>query len=383
VHITSYSAYRSISHHSLSLKYQVNEPKQQQMKQKHLFVKAGVFAAILISATFLSWEWYLRQQGRGFAHDDGGALWSEKRKQVYEPIDKATIFIGSSRIKYDLDIPTWQNITGDRAIQLANVGSSPLPMLYDLADDKDFKGKLVIDVSEFLFFNQTPFAYKTPTDNLTYYKQETPSQKFGFIVNKALESNLTFLDKEEYSLNALLALSRVPNRQGVYEFPDFPAGFTPVTSDRQCYMTNELANDPKQLKQVTDVWELFGKLEAEAPPITQGAIDTIIASVKKSVDKIRDRGGQVIFVRTPSSGPFLAMEKMAFPREKFWNRLIATTQCEGVHFEDYPAIANFQCPEYSHLSISQAKSFTKSFIRILQEKGWKFPSTNNTIASTN
>lgn len=352
------------------------------MKQKRLFLKAGILAAILISVTFILWEYHLRQQGRGFAYDDGGSLWSDKRKQVYGPADKATVFIGSSRIKYDLDIPTWETLTGEKAIQLANVGSNPIPMLTDLAEDKNFKGKLVIDVSEFLFFNQTPFAYKIPTDNLAYFKNETPSQKFSFVVNKALESKLTFLDKEEYSLNALLALSGVPNREKVYEFPDFPAGFTPVTFDRQSYMTDELVKDPKQLKQVTDVWELFGKLGAEAPPTTQGAVDSIIATVKTSVDKIKARGGQVIFVRTPSSGPFLAMEKMAFPREKFWDKLIAATHCQAIHFEDYPPIANFQCPEFSHLSVPQAKSFTTSFINILQEKGWKFPSANNTIAST-
>src|SRR5215210_2593526 len=134
------------------------------MKQKRLFLKAGLLAIILISATFISWEMHLRSQGRGVSYDDGGSLWSDKRKQVYEPIDKATVFIGSSRIKFDLDIPTWQTITGDHAIQLANVGSSPRLMLNDLADDKNFKGKLVVDVTEFLFFGQDPFVNKTPAE---------------------------------------------------------------------------------------------------------------------------------------------------------------------------------------------------------------------------
>src|SRR5919107_2937306 len=108
------------------------------MKQKRLFLKAGILALVLVSAFLASWELYLRHQGRGISYDDGGSLWSDKRKRVYEPIDKATVFIGSSRIKYDLDIPTWKKITGDEPIQLANVGSSPLPMLYDLADDTNF-----------------------------------------------------------------------------------------------------------------------------------------------------------------------------------------------------------------------------------------------------
>ncbi|MCW3105572.1 MAG: hypothetical protein JWQ09_78, partial [Segetibacter sp.] len=186
------------------------------MKQKRLFLKAGLLAIILVSISVVSWELYLRQQGRGTSYDDGSSLWSDKRKQVYEPRDKATVFIGSSRIKYDLDIPTWQNITGNHAIQLANVGSSPLPMLYDLAEDKNFKGKLVVDVTEFLFFSNAPYVNLTPQQVLDYHKKETPAQKFSFAVNKVLESNLMFLDKEEYSLNGLLGDLKIADRPGVY-----------------------------------------------------------------------------------------------------------------------------------------------------------------------
>src|SRR4051812_4640873 len=208
------------------------------MKQKRLFLKAGILAVILVSASVVSWEMHLRQQGRGISYDDGGGLWSDKRKQVYQSIDQATVFIGSSRIKYDLDINTWQNITGDQVIQLANVGSSPRLMLQDLADDQNFKGKLVIDVTEFLFFSPAPYASATPQQNLAYYRKETPAQKFSFKVNRVLESNLVFLDKEEYSLNALLAGAGIPDRPGVYNAPDFPAEFTPVTFDRQSHMTD-------------------------------------------------------------------------------------------------------------------------------------------------
>jgi hypothetical protein len=353
------------------------------MKQKRLFVRAGLMAVILVSTTFISWELHLRSQGRGLSYDDGGSLWSDKRKQVYEDIDKATVFIGSSRIKYDLDIHTWQNITGDHVIQLANVGSSPRLILDNLAEDTNFKGKLVIDVTEFLFFTQAPYVDKTPSENLDYYKKETPAQKFSFALNQVLESNLYLLDKEEYSLNALLSGLKIPNRTDVYEFPDFPAGFTPVTFDRQSYMTDRLVNDTNLLNKVTAVWGMLGKMAEKMPPMSDAAIDGIMMSVKAACDKIRARGGQIIFVRTPSSGPLLAMERMAFPREKFWNRLLAVTGCQGIHFEDYPPIAKFECPEFSHLSVTQAVSFTKAFITILENKGWKFPSHNNITASTN
>ncbi len=353
------------------------------MKQKRLFVKAGLLAVILVSATLVSWETYLRCQGRGLSYDDSGSLWSDKRKQVYEASDKATVFIGSSRIKYDLDIATWQHITGEHAVQLANVGSSPRPVLESLAEDTNFKGKLVIDATEFLFFTQAPYVNETPAKNIDYYKKETPAQKFSFVVNHALESKLYLLDKEQYSLNALLAGIKIPNRKDIYELPEFPADFTAVTFDRQNYMSDRFVKDTNLQNQVKGVWAMFGKMSAKMPPITDAAIDGIIASVKAACDKIKARGGKVVFVRPPSSGPFLAMEHMAFPREKFWNKLLAVTGCEGIHFEDYAPIANLECPEFSHLSVPQAMSFTKTVITILEDKGWKFPAHYNTIALTN
>ncbi|MGB5007283.1 MAG: hypothetical protein WBO39_10125 [Ferruginibacter sp.] len=125
------------------------------MNNRH-FTKAGILALVLVIAALLCWELYVRSRGFDTAFDDNTALWSDKRKMVYEPADKSTVFIGSSRIKFDLDIPTWEQITGDHAIQLACVGSSPVPVLEDLANDKQFAGKLVIDVTEGLFFSKAP-----------------------------------------------------------------------------------------------------------------------------------------------------------------------------------------------------------------------------------
>lgn len=42
------------------------------MKQKRLFLKAGILALILVSALMTSWELYLRHLGRGISYDDGG-----------------------------------------------------------------------------------------------------------------------------------------------------------------------------------------------------------------------------------------------------------------------------------------------------------------------
>jgi hypothetical protein len=58
--------------------------------------------------------------------------------------------------------------------------------------------------------------------------------------------------------------------------------------------------------------------------------------------------------------------------------MLSYTETQGIHFKDYPGIANFICPEWSHLTPGDAVVFTREFIKILkEEKGWKFRSTKD------
>jgi len=338
-----------------------------------IFAKAGILMLILVALSLVSWEYYVRSKGFDLSYDDAGPLWTDKRKQVYESPDKSTVFVGSSRIKFDLDIDTWESITGDHAVQLACVGSTPLPILKNLAADQKFAGKLVIDVTEGLFFSGAPNNADRPQKNLTYYKDETPAQWASFQIDHLLESKLAFLDKDRLSLNAMLSETHIRNRPGVFEFPGFPPGFGRVKFNRQEYLTDLFVTDTAQQNRVKGVWNFVFKMSKE-PPASGAKLDSILLSVKGDVDKIKARGGQVIFVRTPSSGPFLQGELMGFPREKYWERILTTTNSPGIHFLDYPAIAHFECPEFSHLKQPDAVLFTREFIRILtEEKGWRFP----------
>ena len=316
--------------------------------------KAGILALILVAISVLSWELNLRKKGFETSFYDDPALWTHKRDMVYEPADKATVFIGSSRIKFDLDIPTWESITGNHAIQLACVGSNPIPLLEDLARDKNFKGRLVVDVTEGLFFSSAPQNVSRPVENMKYYKERTPAQTASFHINHLLESQFVFLDKEWHSLNAQLGQLDIKDRNGVYNFRGFPPGFGRVKFNRQEYMTDEFSADTVEQNKVKAIWAGFIKMSKE-PPASGTKLDSILNKVKTSVDKIRARGGQVLFVRTPSSGPYYHMgESKVFAREKYWDRILSTTNKPGIHFADYPAISSFTCPEFSHLKIGRA-----------------------------
>lgn len=340
------------------------------------WVKAGVLTLILVTGFVAGWEVYVRSVGVPTSYDDDPGLWADKRDKVYQPADKATVFIGSSRNKYDVDIPTWQKLTGERVIQLSCVGSSPLPVLDNLAADEKFKGKLIIDVTEILFFSTSPKFSELPDKNISWFKKRTPAQRFSFQATHLLESQFAFIDKDYFSLNALINRYKIPNRPGVFVFPDFPHQFERVTFERQSYMTNAFVADTNLQNQVRGVWAFLQKINKD-PPLSGRGLDSLLNTVKMAVDKIKARGGQVLFIRTPSSGPFLMGENMGYPRDKYWDRVLTTTGCPGVHFADYPAIAHFECPEFSHLKPSDAVIYTTNLVDILQkEKGWTF---NNQI----
>jgi hypothetical protein len=342
--------------------------------QSSKFVKAGLLAAILSFVAVASWELYLRYQKTPLFYDDNEALWSDKRAMVYKPSNEATVFIGSSRIKYDLDIPTWVTLTGQDAIQLANQGSNPRPVLDDLANDINFKGKLIIDVTEPLFFGAFAPRDEDTYKKMAYFKKRTPTQRVSFEINRVLESKFIFLDQDDFTINAMLDQVMIPPRPGVFRLPVFPFDFGGNYFTRQSFMTPRFVADTNLQNQVKAIWHTISSLPMPPPPRGE-ELQAIMNSVKVNVDKIKSRGGQIIFVRTPSSGPFRMGEMKGFPREVYWNQLLAITGCPGIYFEDYPATAHLICPEWSHLKPSDAVIYTRSLVGALEEKGWSFGKT--------
>ncbi|ARK12752.1 hypothetical protein A6C57_21765 [Fibrella sp. ES10-3-2-2] len=335
------------------------------------YAKAAWLTLGLVLAFVAGWELYWRSQHLELSYNDDESMWASKRKLIYESSPTRPVVIGSSRIKFDLDLPTWARIVGEKPIQLSIEGTSPRPILTDLGNDPDFKGILIVDVTELLFF--TPdgsFPEKEAIKRVTAYPNWSLSQQASFQINKMLESNFLFLDEVNLSLNPLLNLLPIPTRPGVWGGPQFPREFMSVDQDRQTRMTDAFVASIALHNTVKKVWLDVG---AHSPPtaVAGPALQTILDATKRSVDQIRARGGQVIFIRTPSQGAMWAAEKKMYPRAQYWEKLLAYTQSPGVYFEDYPALNDVYCPEWSHLAPKGAIKFTEGLIPIIAQKtGW-------------
>ncbi len=329
--------------------------------------KSALLMLFIVALSLISWEYMWRFKGyhRGYNDDEG--LWMNNRAKVYKPKDKATVFIGSSRIKFDLDIPTWEKITGEKVVQLALHGSNPRPALVNLGNDENFKGKLVIDVTEGLFFGT--WEEMGLNKRIKYLKEATPANKVSDKISFALESQFTFLDKDLFSLNAMLTDLRIPNRKGVRGDVIFPPKFSYVTFDRQEIMSDTFAKDTAMQRWQTDIWTMFGALSND-PGVGGDTLQKIFDEVKTSVSKITARGGRVIFTRTPSSGGYWEHEPIQFPRQQYYDKLLSITSCKGIHFKDYPDMENLICPEWSHLNREDAVLYTQALIKVLEKENW-------------
>lgn len=342
------------------------------MESTNIF-KAFLLSIALIVGFMLAWELYVR--GRGFlpTYNDDKILWANKRRQVYQSPEKSTVFIGPSRIKFDLDIQLWKKLTGENAIQLALVGTSPRPLLRDLANDENFKGKLIVDMMETAVFSPATFiTEKSAAEALAYYESETPAQRVSAVLGHTLESSITFLEEGKFGISNLLNDLQLPNRPGVFSFPSMPHEFAVMTYDRQTIMTPMFLTNPDLIKRQTECWIRLSATN-KTPGIKGEMLEAVFKEVKDAVDKIRSRGGKVIFVRMPCSGTYLESETAAYPRDEYWEPLLKYTNTPGIHYADYPAIANFVCPEWSHLQPKDVLTFTSELVRILRdEQGWNF-----------
>jgi hypothetical protein len=207
-----------------------------------------------------------------------------------------------------------------------------------------------------LLFSTNPEDSRLAKKGLDYYKNITPAQWFSFQVNKPLESQFVFLERDYFSTKALLKRIDIPTRAGMEKEPLFPIDFGRISFDRQNKMSDKFLKEISIQDSVKNIWSYYSRMGAKQPPPTQQSIDSLFQVIQEDVQKITSRGGKVIFVRTPSSGVFLQIEQQIFPREHF-----------------YPE-QQLICPEDSHLSPTDAITYTKSLVKVLEtEKGWSFP----------
>ncbi|NUR11250.1 MAG: hypothetical protein HOQ20_05295, partial [Bradyrhizobium sp.] len=109
----------------------------------------GVVGALIIGAVALEVNARQRIGLHAGDLDNSEIAWSnEKLRAAGAP----AAIVGDSRILFDTDLDRFEALTGVRPIQLAIHGTSALTLLENMADDKDFKGVLIVGLADTMFF---------------------------------------------------------------------------------------------------------------------------------------------------------------------------------------------------------------------------------------
>jgi hypothetical protein len=130
-------------------------------------------------------------------------------------------------------------------------------------------------------------------------------------------------------------------------------------------MWNRVELDPAYQKIATDTWLAFLNHPRPPPPPPEEAkkmLDAMLDEVAADVRAVRERGGEVVFVRAPSAGPFREVERVAFARERTWDELLRRTDAVGIHFEDHADLQDVVLPEWSHIRAGDTARFTRALI---------------------
>lgn len=264
--------------------------------------------------------------------------------------------IGSSRILTGFSTDAFRRrYTATPVAQLGIPECSPLEILDDLAADTSFRGVVVCELTEAAFLPNVRRRYGQG-DYIDHYHQR---MVWSDTVNVRLEA---VVQKSFCIRNPRLALDQIVLRMlESGELPE-PAVWKMRFDRRQLadYQTGDIRRTRALTITKLEHWydENVKMVPAPAEWLTE-ALRT-----EAAVQSIRSRGGQVAFVRFPSSGETWELENRHFPKSQYWDRFADATTGAAIHFQDVLTLAGTHCPDTSHLDYRGAEEFTN---RLLDE----------------
>jgi hypothetical protein len=303
------------------------------------------------------WESFWRLQGYIPTVEDDWGLWAAIRRQTKQQESGTVVLIGASRIQLGLHPDVFSRATNIRPLMLAIDGNSPLPVLQNLAEDPEFSGLVICSL-----IPQWLAEKKTTRRRAAKWIRKYRRQKWS----SRLETQLATGVQQLF----------------VFRFPGLSPGrvwrhlvhderlkkvYAPMRPDR--YRPADYSRT--DLPRLKEAREKRARQQALSTiPLTPTVFKERIEQIQQWVEKIQQRGGQVVFLRMPSTGAIREIEAATWPRHRYWDVFAAQMDGLTVHFEDYSTLADFPCPDGSHLDSNNAALFTEALVQILQENNW-------------
>ena len=321
-------------------------------------------ALVLVVVSLICAEGFWRWNGYDQTVIDDSALWCEVRGRIESAPSNSLALIGHSRIRQGFANQAFQEeVPGVPAYQLAIFNSNPIITLRDLAENTEFNGIVLCSM-----LSHCVLPERWMNDEITqnskhvvhvYHRDWNLAKKLDRRVRTSAQLTLSMFHPDLSIQTALPDIVR--NQwpiQWIWTDPDRMQRVEYEKVDLKAYRKSRL--------------EDIGRLIEEASELSSyknWPQSAQLGPINEWVRLIQDRGGQVVFFRPVTSGPYGEALDKAFPREKFWDHIVNNTPAKSIHFKDVPEMARMECAEGSHLFEKHTEEFTKVLAREIKKLG--------------
>lgn len=319
---------------------------------------AVIIVALLFAAgAVAAWESFWRERGYSPILYDDRDLWAEHRlRAVTVDQQKNFTVVGASRIQlafstlaFEAAVPGWQ------AISLAINGHYPVAVLEDLAADKGFSGVLLVAVDA---RGLAHWYHDMSTPWVRHYRRDFgPQRRLERRLLSALQQRMVVVGSD---------FNLVRRIGGWIEGHPPPQHYTRLQPDRTIAADYRRADVPGLRQHFTDA---LAADYLKHPPPSPERWRADLEGIAAAVSTIRQRGGQVVFLRMPTADSHWELDQRNYPRELYWDQLEEATGALTLHFADYPELAGLELPDTSHIDGRDRARFTRSLVEILVEAG--------------
>lgn len=320
------------------------------------FNRMIILTIILFLLLFVLVELLWKVNGYAPNIEDDYDLWSLKRGAVYENnAGKNLVLVGASRIRANISeqvlhasYPDW-NI-----VNLAIVGKHPLAVLENLANDELFIGDVFVSVWPRSFLPENYSDQKSYVDH--YEKEWGINKELNKLIALQFQSHLSLLNTN----TNIIAVIRY-----LIQYGKLPPPYH-VSIDKGRYQAIDFAMINAKLHRKyreSRVKSYYEKNRIMSP-------DEWLLEAEKVLllaDKIRTRGGDVVFIRMPTTGETIKYDQLFYPKSEYWDRFTALYDRRSIHFMDYPTLMAYDLPDTSHLDLRDRVGFTRDLINIIRQ----------------
>lgn len=336
-------------------------------------LKKTLIIAILLSAIgFVSWEMYWRTKPDYYKAclEDDRYLWAQERAKVESANELDVVIIGSSRTGFNFNTHVWKDVQGIKPINLSTDGKPPGPFLEDIVYNTSFNGTLVIGITPLMWFGKKENGrWQDAKKWVDHYHNQTYAQKLGYWLSKPLQRHLVMLTSSELEFYNDLDLKSLINRisiPGRIDSNFMLYNFSYHDEDRNLIMFPSMVTNPEFAKKITDVWNGFLPTLPDYDLVKNELnISEIISNYHSVISDFKDRGGKIIFVRHKAEDNWNIPSQRLLPRAKVWDEFIKVVDCPAYHFEDYEFMSKYTLPDWSHMYVEDAKTYTRDLVNTL------------------